>query len=57
MTLEIARSRGSTQGLLKNLQMDLTDVFKKGIDEGEINARARNAKKMDSPPALEQEKE
>ena len=35
----------------------IPEEFKKGIDEGETNARARNAKKMDSPPSLEQEKE
>mmetsp|Transcript_21541 Transcript_21541/g.29999 ORF Transcript_21541/g.29999 Transcript_21541/m.29999 type:complete len:154 (+) Transcript_21541:82-543(+) len=47
---EIVKSSGQMAGELKNELRDVPDEFKKGLAEGEVNAKSRNAKPMEKVP-------
>ena len=47
---EIVRASGQMAGELKDELRDVPDEFKKGLEEGETNARSSKAKKMEPVP-------
>lgn len=47
---EMVRASGQVAGELKNELRDVPEEFKKGLEEGETNARSSKAKKMEPVP-------
>jgi sec-independent protein translocase protein TatA len=47
---EMVRTSGQMAGELKDELRDVPDEFKKGLEEGETNARSSKAKKMEPVP-------